>query len=155
MESIDGSREVEGSIRMNHYNGQYISLKIFLKLKFNSLSFFFFCFFTRQPSIFRGCLDGFFSSLNFRHSISITHRSSLITHHFKIPHLFGTITYLPSFNIFHTVCRPYTYHSVQLFFFSSTQKPKLERKKKKRNPDHLNPVKEEKKRKKNLETQTQ
>ena len=65
----------------------------------------------------RGCLDKKISPLNFRHSISITHRSSLITHHFKIPHLFGTITYLPSFNIFHTVCEPYTYHSIRLFFF--------------------------------------
>ena len=146
---------------MNHYNGQYISLKIFLKLKFNSFSFFFFCFFTRQPSIFRGCLDGFFSSLNFRHSISITHRSSLITHHSSLITLKYHTCLAPSLTCHHSIffilfVGPIPITRYNFFFFSSTQKPELERKKKKRNPDHLNPVKEEKKKKKkNLETQTQ
>ena len=53
----------------------------------------------------QACLDFFFSSL-------ITHHSSL-----KIPYPFGIITHLSSLNIFHTVCGPYTCHSVQLFFF--------------------------------------
>ena len=39
----------------------------------------------------------FFWSLNFRYS-------SLITHHSKIPYLFGTITHFSSLNIFHTIC---------------------------------------------------
>ena len=69
------------------------------------------------------CLDPFFSSLNFRYSISITHHS-------KIPRLFDTITHLPSFNIFYTVCRPHIYHWAQYFFFS-TQKPEPSEKKKK------------------------
>ena len=47
----------------------------------------------------------------------ITQFLSLITHHFKILHTFGTITQLPSLNIFHTICEPHICHSVQLFFF--------------------------------------
>ena len=104
----------------------------------------------------RGCLDGFF----FYHS-------SLITHHFKIPHPFGTITYLPSLNIFHTVCGLHTYHSVQLFFFPIPRNPNLvkeerggkkkpkspepserRKEKEKKKPRSPNPVKEEEKKKK-------
>ena len=63
----------------------------------------------------RGCLDAKISSLNFRHSISITHHSSL-----NFSHSFGTIAHFSLLNIFHTICGPYTCHSVQLFFFPST-----------------------------------
>ena len=45
----------------------------------------------------RHCLVFFFLSLNFRYSL-------LITHHSKIPYLFGTITHFSSLNIFHTIC---------------------------------------------------
>ena len=45
------------------------------------------------------------------------HHSISVTHHFKIPHPFSTITHLPSLNIFHIVCGIHTCHSVQYFFF--------------------------------------
>ena len=69
--------------------------------------------------MFRPCLVCFFLSLNFRHSSLVTRHSSLITPHSKIPCLFRTITHFLSLNIFHTICGPYTCHSVQLFFFFS------------------------------------
>ena len=75
----------------------------------------------------------------FHHSISVTQFPALITHHFKIPHPFGTITHLPSLNISHTVCGPHTCHSVQLFFFFSI-------------PRNRNPVKKKKK-KRTLKTE--
>ena len=68
------------------------------------------------------------SSLNFHHS-------SLITHHFKIPHPFGTITHLPSLNIFHTVCGPHICHSMQLFFSPEPRNPNPVKKKKVRTPE--------------------
>ena len=43
--------------------------------------------------------------------------SIFVTHHSKIPCLFGTITHFPSLNIFHTICGPHTCHSMQLFLF--------------------------------------
>ena len=86
---------------------------------------------------------------NFHYSIFITQFLSLITHHFKILHLFGTITQLPSLNIFHTVCRPYICHSVQLFSFFFYQY--LETRKKKR----PNPGEERKERKKKKSKKTQ
>ena len=51
----------------------------------------------------------FFWSLNFRYSL-------LITHHSKIPYLFGTITHFSSLNIFHTIC-VVTRCSFFFFFF--------------------------------------
>ena len=48
------------------------------------------------------------------------HHSISVTHHFKIPHPFSTITHLPLLNIFHIVCGIHTCHSVQYFFFFST-----------------------------------
>ena len=63
-------------------------------------------------SLLRGCLDGFF------------YHSIYITHHFKIPHPFGTITHLLSLNIFHTVCGPHTCYSMHFFFLVPiAQKP--------------------------------
>ena len=95
----------------------------------------------------RGCLDSFFWSLNFYHS-------SL-----KMPCLFSTIIHFPSFNIFHTICGPHTCQLVQLFFFSSTQKPepserRKEKRKRKKKPRRrrLNLVKEERKKKKSKST---
>ena len=97
---------------------------------------------------------GFFGCFFF-----ITQFSSLITHHFKILYPFGTITHLPSLNIFHTVCQPHTRHSVQVFLFfffpqnpnspnpkkkkkkKETQKPEPSEKNKK--PSQRRPVKEE------------
>ena len=52
---------------------------------------------------------GLFGFFFFHHSISVTQFPSLITHHFKIPYPFGTITYLLSLNIFHTVCESHTF----------------------------------------------
>ena len=51
-----------------------------------------------------GCLDHFFSLLNFRHSSLITHYSLLITHHLKYPaHLaLSLINHYSSLNIFHS-----------------------------------------------------
>ena len=107
------------------------------------------------------CLDAFFS-LNFHHS-------SLITHHSKIPCLFGTITHFSSLNIFHTIHGSHTYHPVQLFFFFFSSVPKLtepsekkkkitpktwrpnqwkKKKKKRRNPEQTEPGKEEEEEKK-------
>ena len=54
--------------------------------------------------------------------IFITQFPSLITHHFKILHMFGTITQLPSLNIFHTICGPHTYHLVRAKLFCYLQK---------------------------------
>ena len=59
----------------------------------------------------RGCLDKKILSLNFRHSISITHHSLL-----NFSHPFGIITQFPLFNIFHIVCGPYTCHSATFCF---------------------------------------
>ena len=91
------------------------------------------------PQHFRPCLVFFF----FGHSLS------LITHHSKIPYLFGTITHFPSLNIFHTICEPHTYHPVQLFFFflqypnSSNLVKKRRKRRRSRNPEQTEPVKEE------------
>ena len=156
MESIDGSREVEGSIRMNHYNGQYISLKIFLKLKFNSFSFLFFVFLQANLQYLGAVWMAFF-----HHSIFVTQFPLLIAHHSSLITLKYHTCLAPSLTCHHSIffilfVGPIPITRYNFFFFSSTQKPELERKKKKRNPDHLNPVKEEKKKKKkNLETQTQ
>ena len=89
---------------------------------------------------------------NFHHSIFITQFPSLITHHFKILHPFGTITQLPSLNIFHIICRPHTCHSVQFFFSflvprNPNQKGKKEKEKEKK-PRNPNPGEERKKKKK-------
>ena len=57
--------------------------------------------------------------------------------------LFGSffvITQFPSLNIFHTICGPHTYHSLQAFFF-------VPKKKKRRNPEQTE-VKERRRRKK-------
>ena len=104
------------------------------------------------PQHFRPCLVFFF----FGHSLS------LITHHSKIPYLFGTITHFPSLNIFHTICEPHTYHPVQLFFFflQYPNSPNLVKKRRKRrrrrNPEQTEPVKEEGKKKiKKEEEETQ
>ena len=65
----------------------------------------------------------------------VTQFSSLITHHSKIPCLFGTITHFSSLNIFHTIHGPHTYHPVQFFFFffflQYPNSPNLVKKKKK------------------------
>ena len=70
---------------------------------------------------FRACLGKLFSSLNFRHSISITHHSSFITHNSSLnfSHPFGIITQFLSLNIFHTICGliPVSWYSYFLFFF--------------------------------------
>ena len=59
----------------------------------------------------RPCLVCFFSSINFHHL-------SLITHHFKY-----YTRLAPLLNIFHTICGPYTCHSLQASsFFSSVPK---------------------------------
>ena len=79
----------------------------------------------------------------FRCFFFITQFPLLITHHFKIPYPFGTITHLPSLNIFNTVCGPHICHSMQPFFFPI---PKLTEPKK--NKKKMNPVKEEKKERK-------
>ena len=94
------------------------------------------------PQHFRPCLVYFFWSL-------------IITHHSKIPCLFGTITHFPSLNIFHTICEPHTYHLVQLFFFFLLQYPnspnlvkKRRKRRRSRNPEQTEPVKEEGKKEK-------
>ena len=43
--------------------------------------------------------------------------SIFVTHHSKIPCLFGTITHFPSLNIFHTICESHTCHPMHFFFF--------------------------------------
>ena len=77
-----------------------------------------------ETSTLRGCLDAKISSLNFRHSISITHHSLLITHHSSLnfSHPFGTITHFLSLNIFHTICGPHTYHLVKALLFCYSRK---------------------------------
>ena len=77
-------------------------------------------------------MDKDFSSLNFRHSISITHHSSL-----KIPCLFSTITHFPSLNIFHTICGLHTCHWCR-----------KKKKKKKKNESQRQPRKRKKKKSK-------
>ena len=42
----------------------------------------------------------------------ITHHLSLLTHHSKIPCLFGIIAHFPSLNIFHTIYESHTCHTV-------------------------------------------
>ena len=75
----------------------------------------------------------------------ITQFPSLIIHHFKIPHPFGTITHLSSLNIFHTICGPHTCYSVQFFFPPVPRNPNLvKEKKKKKKPINPNPVKKKK-----------
>ena len=63
---------------------------------------------------FRACLGKLFSSLNFRHSISITHHSSLI-----FSHSFGNITFIFITQFFHTIHGSHTCQLVQFFFFFS------------------------------------
>ena len=75
----------------------------------------------------------------FRCFFFITQFPLLITHHFKIPYPFGTITHLPSLNIFHTICGPHTYHSVQLFFFPPLPKLTEPSKKKKMEKERTKP----------------
>ena len=53
-----------------------------------------------------------FGCFFFHHSISITSHSSL-----KIYYPFGTITYLSTLNIFHTVCEPIPVTQCNFFFF--------------------------------------
>ena len=60
---------------------------------------------TGSGATYRGYLDEFFLSLNFCHSISITH------------HLIFHTCLAPSLNIFHTICGSHNYHSVKFFFF--------------------------------------
>ena len=59
----------------------------------------------------------------FNHSISITHHSSIITHHpsLNFSHSFGIITQFPSLNIFHTICGPIPVSWCSFFFFFNTQ----------------------------------
>ena len=98
----------------------------------------------------------------FRCFFLITQFSLLITHHFKIPYPFGTITHLPSLNIFNTVCGPHICHSMQPFFFPNTQthwtkkkekknepseRRKKRKKERKKEPNQWRTVKEEEKRK--------
>ena len=62
-----------------------------------------------------------FPSLNFHHSLLITHHSSL-----KFSHPFGTITHFPSLNIFHTICGLIPVTRCNFFFsFSFFPIPKL------------------------------
>ena len=76
---------------------------------------------------FRACLGKLFSSLNFRHSISITHHSSLI-----FSHSFGNITFIFITQFFHTIHGSHTCQPVQFFFFFlSTQLTEANIKKKK------------------------
>ena len=58
-------------------------------------------------------------SLNFRHSISITHHSYFITHHstLKFSHPFAFIIQFLSLNIFDTIHGPHNCHCVSLFCF--------------------------------------
>ena len=76
-----------------------------------------------------------------------------VTHHSKIPCLFGTITHFPSFNIFHTICGPHTCHPVQLFlllflFFFFSSVPKLTEPSKKKKKRTEQPTQEKKGKKK-------
>ena len=104
---------------------------------------------------FRGYLDHFFSSLNFRHSISITQHSSLITHHSKY-HTCLALLLNFHHSIFFTLFVGPIPVLVQLLFlflflflfFLSTQitrtserKKRKKRKEKKRHPDHPKPKK--------------
>ena len=97
-------------------------------------------------SLLRGCLDGFFC-----HSISITH-------HFKIPHLFGTITQYFS----HYLWVLYPSHGAGFFFFfnlfsitepnekkkkNRTSKRKKKKKKKKRTESNSQPLRRKEKKK--------
>ena len=86
----------------------------------------------------RGCLDKKISSLNSRHSISITHHSLL-----NFSHPFGIITQFLSLNIFHTVCGPYTFHCAAFcfFFFPVPRSSNQWKKKGKKSSNHPNPVK--------------
>ena len=65
------------------------------------------------------CLGKLFSSLNFRHSISIIHHSSLITHNSSLifSHSFGNITFIFITQFFHTIHGSHTCQPVQFFFF--------------------------------------
>ena len=101
---------------------------------------FFFFFLDSLFQKLRGCLASFFLSLNFHHS-------SL-----NFSHTFGIITQFPSLNIFHTICEPHTYHSVQLlFFFPLPSKQKPEQEKKKEGGRHLKPNPKKKKKKKRVD----
>ena len=89
---------------------------------------------TGSSATYRGYLDEFFLSLNFCHSISITH---LLIFHTCLT---------PSFNIFHTICVSHNCHSVQFFFFFFPffQYPNSPNPVKKKDKE-LNPVKNVKK----------
>ena len=90
----------------------------------------------------------------FRCFFFVTQFPSLITHHSKIPCLFGTITHFPSLNIFHTICGLHTCHSVQFFLFFFSLVPKLtEPSKKIKDPEQTEPVKEEEEKKKESNSQ--
>ena len=80
----------------------------------------------------------------------VTQFPSLITHHSKILCLFGTITYFPSLNIFHTICGSHTCHQCS-FFFSSVPKltePNEKKEKKKEKEETQNRSNQWKKKKK-------
>ena len=59
----------------------------------------------------------FFLSLNIRHSISVTHHSSLKTPHPVWHYHSLLITHFSSLNIFHTICGLYTCHLVRAKLF--------------------------------------
>ena len=96
---------------------------------------------------FRGCLDEFFSSLNFCHSISITHHSSLI-----FSHSFGNIIFIFITQFFHTIHGSYTCQPVQCFFFFSTQLTEANIIKKKKKKLNGQPRKRKEKKKKKTQT---
>ena len=68
---------------------------------------------------YRACLANKKWSLNFCHSIFITHHSYLITHHssLKFSHLFAFIIHFLSLNIFHTIHGPHNCYCVRPLLF--------------------------------------
>ena len=96
--------------------------------------------------------------LFFCHLIFVTHHSSLIIHHSKIPCLFGTIAHFSSHNIFHIICGPHICHPVKLFllfFFSIPKLTEPSEKKKKKNPRTWRPNQWKKKKKKKKKKRTE
>ena len=91
----------------------------------------------------RACLANKKWSLNFRHSIFITHHSSLI-----FSHSFGNIIFIFITQFFHIIHGSYTCQQVHFFFFSSTQLTEANIIKKKKKNLNSQPRKRKEKKKK-------
>ena len=98
--------------------------------------------------ILRACLGKHFSSLNFRHSISITHHSFFHTH-------LATSLLFSSLNFFTLFMGPTPVSQYSFFFFLVLNSPKLIyiKKKKKKKKKNSQPRKRKRKRKKKEQRQ--